>query len=317
MLKGSARLLHTLSLLQRQRFWTGPALAEALGITERSVRREIDRLRAQGYPVNATPGVGGGYALGAGADLPPLPLDDDEALAVAVGLRAAAAGVVGGLETAAVRALAKLEQVLPQRLRSRMASLEAVSVQLPFGGARVDGAVLAAFARASRTERQIRFDYVARDGAATARWVEPYRLVHSALRWYLLAYDLERRDWRTFRVDRARSPRLDAPFRPRPLPDPDVAAWVAGQLAPETPNEFVSFQVRCPPERLATLLTGEPVVASDDPAFSTVRVAQHRVPWIAAWLALEGHTFTVEAPAALRAHLAEAAARLAAAVAPP
>ena len=173
MLETSARLLRLLSLLQSRRFWRGGELAAALGVTERSVRRDVGKLRSLGYPVHAEAGVGGGYQLGAGQELPPLPLEDEEAVAVAVGLRAAASGAVAGLEEASVRALTKLEQVLPRRLHRRVQALEAVSVRLPDAGPTVDAAVLSALAAACREEHQVRFAYQARAGAPSSRRVEP------------------------------------------------------------------------------------------------------------------------------------------------
>ncbi|WP_437605493.1 WYL domain-containing protein [Sorangium sp. So ce834] len=232
MIQTSARLLKLLSLLQSRRFWTGGELAGALEITERSLRRDVDRLRSLGYPVHAAPGIGGGYQLGAGKELPPLPLEDDEAVAVAVGLRAAATGPARGLEEAAVRALAKLEQVLPKRLRRKVSALSAVSVRLGDGGPTFDADALAALANACRDAEVLRFDYTSYSGAASARAVEPYRLVHTSHRWYLLAYDLDRAEWRTFRVDRIQGrPRAGGRFKPRPLPAEDVAAYVSQSVS--------------------------------------------------------------------------------------
>ena len=224
-----------MSLLQSRRHWSGAGLAESLGVTERSVRRDVDRLRGLGYPVHATAGVGGGYRLGAGKELPPLPLEDDEAVALAVGLRAAATGPVKGAETASLRALVKLEQVLPARLRRRVNALQAVSVRLGDPGPPVDAETLTVLAGACRDEVVVGFDYLSHDGDATHRSVEPYRLVHTSFRWYLLAFDLERADWRTFRVDRVGPrPRTGHGFTPRPLPSQDVAAYVARGVSSRT-----------------------------------------------------------------------------------
>jgi predicted DNA-binding transcriptional regulator YafY len=232
MIQTSARLLRLMSLLQSRRHWTGPDLAETLGVTERSVRRDVDRLRGLGYPVHATSGVGGGYRLGAGKELPPLPLEDDEAVALAIGLRAAATGPVKGAETASLRALVKLEQVLPARLRRRVNALQSVSVRLGDPGPAVDAETLTVLANACRDHEVVRFDYRSHDGAATMRSVEPYRLVHTSYRWYLLAFDLERGDWRTFRVDRVGpKPRPAHAFAPRPLPSEDVAAYVSRSVS--------------------------------------------------------------------------------------
>jgi len=228
MLETSARLLRLLSLLQNRRDWTGPALAERLGVTTRTVRNDVERLRSLGYPVHATPGVAGGYRLGAGAALPPLLLDDEEAVAVAVGLRTAAGGTIAGIEETSLRALAKLEQVLPAHLRHRVNAVQAYTVPVPGSGPTVDAGVLAALAGACRDHERLRFDYAGHDGSASVRTTEPHRLVHRRGRWYLVAWDVDRRDWRTFRVDRVRPRVPTGPrFTPRELPgDGDVAAYV-------------------------------------------------------------------------------------------
>ncbi len=227
MLETSARLLRLLSLLQAHQHWTGPALAERLGVTARTVRNDVDRLRNLGYPVDATPGVAGGYRLGAGAALPPLLLDDEEAVAVAVGLRTAAGGSVAGIEETSVRALAKLEQVLPSRLRHRVGALQRFMVPIPGQGPVVDPSVLTALAAVCRDHERLRFDYATHSGALSARTVEPYRLAHLRGRWYLVAYDLDRSDWRTFRVDRLTPKIPTGPrFVPRELPPEGVASYV-------------------------------------------------------------------------------------------
>ncbi len=215
----SARLLQLLSLLQARRHWSGPDLARRTGVTERTIRRDVDRLRDLGYPISATPGALGGYRLEHGTALPPLLLDDDEALAVAVSLATNGAGVTG-LEEAALRALTKLEQVLPARLRPRLTDAKAALVRLPDHRAPVDAAVLAGLASACRDEERVRLDYVDGSGDASTRRVEPHRVVHNGRRWYLVAYDLDRGEWRTFRVDRVASlARTGHRFVPRDAPD--------------------------------------------------------------------------------------------------
>jgi predicted DNA-binding transcriptional regulator YafY len=232
MLETSARLLRLLSLLQSRRAWAGPELAERLGVGVRTIRRDVERLRRLGYPVHAAPGVAGGYRLGAGAELPPLLLDDDEAVAVAVGLRTAAGGSVAGIEETSVRALAKLEQVLPAHLRRRVNALQAFTVPAPGSGPTVDADVLATIAAACRDHEGLRFAYRSHDASATRRRVEPHRLVHLGRRWYLLAFDLDRDDWRTFRVDRIGKPlSAGARFAPRRLPADDVAAYVSRAMS--------------------------------------------------------------------------------------
>jgi predicted DNA-binding transcriptional regulator YafY len=227
MLETSARLLRLLGLFQARRDWTGPELARRLGVTTRTIRNDVDRLRSLGYPVDATPGVAGGYRLGAGAALPPLLLTDDEAVAVAVGLRTAAAGSVTGIEESSVGALAKLEQVLPSKLRYRVNALQTYTVPIGAGGPSVDPSVLTTVAAVCRDRERLRFDYVSHDGAEAVRTVEPHRLAHLRGRWYLVAWDLDRADWRTFRVDRMTPRTPTGPrFEPRELPDGDVAAFV-------------------------------------------------------------------------------------------
>src|SRR4051812_8446654 len=181
------------------RDWSGTELAERLGVTTRTVRRDVDRLRELGYPVHAVMGPVGGYRLGAGAELPPLLLDDDEAVAVVVGLHA---GGVSGLEEASLRALTKVERVLPSRLRHRVAALESSMLALPVRGPVVEAAVLTAVSAAIRFAETLRFDYVSHDGTSSRRAVEPHRLVSWGRRWYLVGWDTVRTDWRTFRADR-------------------------------------------------------------------------------------------------------------------
>ncbi|MFG1819500.1 helix-turn-helix transcriptional regulator [Kribbella sp. NPDC049174] len=251
MLETSARLLRLLSLLQVRRDWSGADLAERLGVSTRTLRTDVERLRGLGYPVEARPGVAGGYRLGAGGELPPLLLDDDEAVAVAVGLRSAAAGGIAGIEETSVRALVKLEQVLPSRLRHRVRTLAGATVAVGGGGGRVDAEVLTAIAGAVRDREGLRFDYAGGGGGVwgsrqegsdepTAevdrpvgdemqppRAVEPHRLVAWGRRWYLVAWDNDREAWRTFRVDRMRLKTPNGPrFTPRELPEEDVAEFV-------------------------------------------------------------------------------------------
>lgn len=312
MLTTSARLLDLLNRLHERRFWTGGELADALGVTTRSVRRDIDRLRELGYPVHATSGVGGGYALGAGADLPPLPLDDDEAVAVAVGLRAAATGVVAGLEQASLRALAKLERVLPRRLRSQVSALNAVSVQMMDGVARVDAEVLTSLAGGCRDEHLVTFDYLDRAGTRSARTVEPYKLVHSSARWYLLAFDRDRQDWRTFRVDRVVGPPAELRrFTPRALPADDVAAWVAERITSEGSRVQGRVTVHASADALIGRVSDrwgrlEPIAADRCALF----VRGDHLEWMAVMLGLLGVDFEVHDPPELVDAVARLGARM-------
>jgi predicted DNA-binding transcriptional regulator YafY len=232
MLETSARLLRLLSLFQARRYWSGAELSERLEVTARTLRRDVDRLRSLGYPVNSTSGAAGGYQLGAGATLPPLLLDDEEAVAVAVGLRTAASGTVAGIEEASLRALSKLEQVLPSRLRTRVTALHAFILPLANAGPTVDAKTLSVIAGACRDCEKLSFGYRSRDGEASMREVEPHRLVHTGRRWYLAAWDLSRNNWRTFRIDRI-APKLStgSRFVPRQPPEGDFAAYVSRSVS--------------------------------------------------------------------------------------
>lgn len=218
------RALRLLSLLQSRPTWSGTELADRLGVTPRSIRRDIDRLRELGYPVRASQGVGGGYRLGAGKALPPLVLDDEEAVAVAVCLRLAAGGTVAGIGESAVRTMAKLDQILPARLRRTVNAIHDSTTTLTgtFGGVEdpVDSTTLLVVARACRETERIAFSYTSSGGEKSQRRAEPYRLVATGRRWYLMAFDLDREDWRTFRLDRMDCVRAGGwRFEPRPAPD--------------------------------------------------------------------------------------------------
>ncbi len=223
----SARLLRLLSLLQSRREWASADLAERLNVAVRTVRRDVERLRSLGYPVHSSPGVAGGYRLGAGASLPPLLLDDEEAVAVAVGLRTAAGGTVTGIEETSLRALAKLEQVLPARLRHRVNALQTHTLPVTREGPTVDPETLTSIAAACRDREQLRFDYTDHHGESSVRRAEPYNLVSKGRRWYLVGWDSDRSDWRTYRADRIHLRTPNGPrFPPRDLPATDIAKWV-------------------------------------------------------------------------------------------
>jgi predicted DNA-binding transcriptional regulator YafY len=236
MLETSARLLRLLSLLQARRDWTSTELATRLGVTTRTIRNDMGRLRGLGYPVDARPGVAGGYRLGSGGALPPLLLDDEEAVAVAIGLRTAASGSIAGIGETSVRALAKLQQMLPPRLRRQVSAFQSYAMPMPSSGPQVDPDVLTVIASACRDHERLRFDYRAHSGAASRRSVEPYHLINDRRRWYLWAWDTDRDDWRTFRADRI-EPRTPAGprFTPRELPsDQEIAAQVARGIGEAT-----------------------------------------------------------------------------------
>ncbi|MGK5675037.1 helix-turn-helix transcriptional regulator [Micromonospora sp. URMC 106] len=227
MLETSVRLLRLLALLQQRREWSGADLAARLEVTARTIRNDVDRLRRLGYQIDSATGPTGGYRLGAGTALPPLLLDDDEAVAVAVGLRAAAAGTVTGIEDVSLRALTKLERTLPKRLRPRVDALRAATVSAAGGGPTVDADTLTTVAAAAHGHERLRFEYAGHDRRTSVRDVEPHTLVYTGRRWYLLAWDTDRRDWRTFRADRLRPlPPTGPRFVPREPPGGDAAAHV-------------------------------------------------------------------------------------------
>jgi predicted DNA-binding transcriptional regulator YafY len=256
MLETSARLLRLLGLFQGRRDWTGEELATRLRVTPRTVRKDVARLRALGYPVDARPGVAGGYRLGIGASLPPLLLDDEEAVAVAVGLRAAASGSVAGLEDASLRAAAKLQQVLPSRLQRRVSAFQETAVALPAPGPRIGPDALAKLALACRDRMRLRFDYRAHDDAVSRREAEPHVLVQHRQRWYLVAWDVGRSGWRTFRADRVDVRYPPGPrFAARPLPgDGDVAAYVARQVTDASWRFRARVLVHAPAAHVRALL---------------------------------------------------------------
>jgi len=309
MLETSARLLRLLSLLQSRRDWTGPALAERLGVTTRTVRNDVERLRNLGYPVDATPGVRGGYQLGAGAALPPLLLDDEEAVAVAVGLRTA--NTVTGIEETAVRALAKLEQVLPSRLRHRVNALQTTTVQVPGQQPRVSASVLTTLASVCRDHERLRFDYESHGGSESRRTVEPHRLAHARGRWYLVAFDLDKNDWRTFRVDRMTPKIPTGPrFTPRE-PPADVATYVARGLGTATWRYRATVLVHAPADELVPRLPpGVDVVEVTDEG-CVVAVGSDTPQMLAVYIGMMDADFEVTEPPELVAELAKLANRYA------
>lgn len=301
----SSRTLRLLSLLQGQRYWAGEALAERLGVSPRTLRRDVERLREIGYPVEANRGVDGGYQLAAGAALPPLVVDDEEAVALAIGLRAAAYGAIAGIEEVSVRALAKIVQVMPPKLRRRVEALTVATEPLVFGGQdRVEAGVLTAVAQACRDEERLRFGYTAHGGAESDRHVEPHRLVSYGRRWYLVAYDLDRGDWRSFRVDRVREPRhTGARFRPRSLPGGDYREFVrAGVAAPS--GTTVEAIVYAPGYQVRGVI-GQWAAVVDDTldAHCHVTIVAEGYDWPAFALAVVGAEFEVLGPPEMVAHV--------------
>jgi predicted DNA-binding transcriptional regulator YafY len=311
MTETSGRLLRLLSLLQARREWPGRELAHRLQVSGRTIRRDVERLRELGYPVDALTGPAGGYRLHAGTAMPPLLLDDDEAVAIAVGLRTAAGASVTGIEETSVRALVKLEQVLPSALRRRVNAIGSATATLPADGATIDPEYLTAIAGACRDRERLRFRYRSREGVDSRRLVEPHSLVNLGRRWYLVAWDCDREDWRTFRVDRLERP---APagrrFTPRELPGGDPAAYVATNLSAASTRHNARVTLHAPATEVAqraSYLGGsvEPI----DERSCEYRASDESLDWLAARIAMLGVDFEVHEPPELSDRLLELAAR--------
>jgi predicted DNA-binding transcriptional regulator YafY len=308
----SGRLLKLLSLLQTRRDWRGDELADRLEVSTRTIRRDVDRLRELGYPVDALTGPAGGYRLHAGTAMPPLLLDDDEAVAIAVGLRTAARASVTGIEETSVRALVKLEQVLPSHLRRRVNALQTATVTLPTsGGPTVDPEALTAIAGACRDRERLRFRYRGRDATETRRLVEPHTLVNLGRRWYLVAWDCDREDWRTFRVDRlgGLSPAASR-FEPRTLPMSDPASFVAANLSGAPARYQARVTLHAPVEEISerSLLAGATVEAIDERTCE-LRTSDDSLDWLAVRVGMVGVDFEIHEPPELVERVRELAAR--------
>jgi predicted DNA-binding transcriptional regulator YafY len=308
----SSRLLELLSLLQGRRDWPGNELADRLEVSGRTIRRDIERLRQLGYPVESLTGPAGGYRLRSGSAMPPLLLDDDESIAIAVGLRTAAGGSVAGIEETAVRALVKLEQVLPAHLRRRVGALGSATFTLPVGGPTVDPQHLTVIAAACRDSECLRFGYRSRDGTDSRREVEPHSVVNHGRRWYLVAWDRRRDDWRTFRIDRLTKPAsTGVRFVARKLPAKDAAAYVEQSIT-GAPNRF---------EALVTLHAAAEEITSRVPSYwgaiepidahtCKYRTGDDDLGWLALRIAMLGVDFEVHEPPELVEHLRALASRL-------
>jgi predicted DNA-binding transcriptional regulator YafY len=308
----SARLLQLLSLLQARRDWPGAELADRLQVSGRTIRRDVERLRELGYPVDSITGPAGGYRLRAGTAIPPLLLDDEEAIAIAVGLRTAARASVTGIEETAVRALVKLEQVLPQHLRRRVQALGSATISPPVGGPTVDPQHLTVIAAACRDCERLRFGYRSRDGTDSRREVEPHALVNLGRRWYLLAWDRRREDWRSFRIDRLQRPAsTGVRFTARALPAEDPAAFVRESIM-GAPNRY---------EARVTLHASADEMASRVPAYwgtlqpidaqtCEYRTGDDDLRWLALRVAMVGVDFEVHGPPELVEHLRALGERL-------
>jgi predicted DNA-binding transcriptional regulator YafY len=308
----SSRLLDLLSLLQARRDWPGAELAERLEVSGRTIRRDVERLRGLGYPVESLTGPAGGYRLRAGAAMPPLLLDEGEAIAIAVGLRTAARSSVAGIEETSVRALVKLEQVLPKHLRRRVATLGSATVAGSVTGPTVDPQHLTTIAAACRDSECLRFEYRSRDGAATRRELEPHSLVNLGRRWYLVGWDRRREDWRTFRVDRISRPAATGTrFTARTLPVKDAAAYVEQSIAGAGNRYEARVTVHAPADEIAKRIPWvagalEPI----DAHCCEYRTSDYDLDWLALRIAMLGVDVDVDGPPELMAQLDTLAGRL-------
>ena len=302
----SARMLRLLSLLQTHRYWPGAELAGRLEVSPRTLRRDVDRLRGLGYPVDSVRGVAGGYQLRAGGSLPPLLLDDDEAVAIAAGLRSAAAGSVGGVEETAVQALAKVIALMPPRLRRRIDALKSqTDAPGPWPGApQVDAGVLTTLAQGCRDDEVVTFGYTARDAEPTSRRVEPHRLVSLGRRWYLVGYDRDRHDWRSFRVDRVTAASLSGQrFRPRELPAADAVEFVQAGMRRMPQRYAVRVRVAAEPRAVERAVWHYGDVTPDGDG-CVLEMNVDSLQWPVMVLAQVGAPFEVESPPELRAECA-------------
>lgn len=308
----SSRLLELLALLQARRDWAGAELADRLAVSERTIRRDVERLRDLGYPVDSVRGPAGGYALRAGTAMPPLLVDEEEAIAIAVGLGTAARSSVTGIEETSVRALVKLEQVLPAHLRRRVRALGSATTAPPVAGPLVDARHLTVIAAACRDSECLRFAYTSRKGDETRREVEPHSLVNRGHRWYLVAYDRRREDWRTFRVDRLADPAaIGTRFAPRDLPAPDASAYVEKSISDAPSRYQARVTVHAPAEEMSGRLPSywgrfEPI----DAERCEYRARDDDLGWLATRIAMLGVDFEVHEPPELIEHLRALAERL-------
>jgi len=301
----SSRALRLLSLLQSHRHWAGTDLAQRLGVSLRTLRRDVDRLRELGYPVNAQRGLDGGYQLAPGAAMPPLVLDDEEAVALAIGLLAAAQSPVAGIAEASVRALSKVIAVMPKRLRHRVENLRATTEAAAWAPTvqNVDPQALTTAAQACRDTERLHFDYITADHQRSQRHVEPHRLVSLDRNWYLVAYDIDRHDWRSFRLDRLTASRATgARFAPRPLPAHDAAAFVRAGIA-HAPRAFIIEAVVAAPADVVRAQIGRWATVQDQEGGCKVHINAESLDWAAFALAVIDAEFQLQGPPEMVEHL--------------
>jgi predicted DNA-binding transcriptional regulator YafY len=308
----SSRLLEMLSLLQGRRDWPGSELAERLEVSTRTVRRDAERLRALGYPVESLRGPAGGYRLRAGAAMPPLLLDDEEAIAIAVGLRTAARSSVSGIEETSVRALVKLEQVLPAHLRRRVQALGTATFTPPAPGPTVEPQHLTVIAAACRDSERLRFGYRSRDGAHSRREVEPHSLINYGRRWYLVAWDRRRQDWRTFRLDRLANPAATgARFAQRKLPAKDAVAYVERSISAAPSRYEARVTLHAPAEQVRSRAPSHwGTIQPIDARRCEYRTGDDDLAWLSLRIAMLGVDFDVHEPPELAEHLRALSERL-------
>ena len=315
----TARTLALLSLLQTHRYWKGAELARHLEVSERTVRRDVDRLRQLGYPVDAGPGTDGGYRLAVGTHVPPLLFDDDEAMAIVVGLRSTALAAIEGIEAASVAAMTKLDMILPDRIRRRVealrSSVDVVRWSAPTST--VSAESLTVLSQGCRDNEEVRFDYQRRDGEESRRLVQPHQLVSAGRRWYLVAWDVRRDDWRSFRVDRMDTPSLaGARFAPRTLPAEDAATFVMDGIRTMSEEQIARVAVSGSPDDVASIVNWLHADVEDHTgarAVLSLRADRHES--LASMIAMLSTRFDLEVVAAsdeVRSLLAGAADRLAA-----
>jgi predicted DNA-binding transcriptional regulator YafY len=308
MLPTSTRLLQLLTMLQARRDWSGPELASRLEVSTRTIRNDIERLRDLGYPVEAMSGVGGGYRLGKGTTMPPLLLDDEEVIAVSVGLRTATSAGVAGIEESSLRALVKLEQVMPSRLRHRLDALRAATVSVAIAGPTVDSELLSVIAGAIRGSERVHFDYVDHNGHQTVRTAEPERLVVWGRRWYLLAWDIARDDWRIFRVDRMTAKLPTGPrFKRRTLTDDEASSYVQRSGGSATWRYRARLRIHASADQVRALLPVAVAVSADGPDRCIIEAGSDTPHQLALYVGLLDIDFEILEPP----ELADAFVRLA------
>jgi predicted DNA-binding transcriptional regulator YafY len=306
------RLLRLLALLGTRPWSTSSELAERLGVTARTIRRDIQSLRGLGYPVESLAGPGGGYGFGRGGRLPPLLLDDDEAVAVAVGLRLVTAASMEGASDSAVRAASKIDQLLAPSLAGRVDALAGATVLLERDRERVGADRLSILADAAHHRRMVRMAYVSGDGAASERVVAPYRLVHARGRWYLVAHDPDRPGWRTFRVDRISS--ATATRRRSHLPDPpDPAEFVSRSVSVEPYRFAVRVDLAAPADQVRSRIPPTVGVVEEAGDHSILSTGSDDLDAVVGHLVMLGTPFRVLDPPELADRVAAVAAMLASA----